>query len=409
MSDPSSFRVRSAAVLTALIVAAFAVVVAVGSRMLGVVELFHADGFALQVALALVGIAATFLLLGRDRSTGGGMVPRGSSPRNRWRVVLGCIVAFAVVTTALTIWQYRQNLYEGELLDNISLEEQRMGTLNALALGARLEEIDPQYRYATGDNRLTLTGAAAGVSSFSSTISPASGRLEELFGTPATSVWHLNKSTVPGLTELLGGRYHVTTAPGASDVVARHEVDGVTYCVTSEDACPIGFTARGYVLEEDVEALPMEQRAATLMQAPVVAREDEDLVARYAQRTYVGAVVGPVDFTRDVAPLVTDAQSRAVEGFWRDDRGFGFDVAATEPELVYISVPHDDGWSAYVDGRESPTVDSAGMTLLPVEAGRHEIRFAYETPGLRVGIWVTVASWLLCAALVARRVAHRHV
>jgi uncharacterized membrane protein YfhO len=116
-----------------------------------------------------------------------------------------------------------------------------------------------------------------------------------------------------------------------------------------------------------------------------------------------------VDFTRDVAPLVTDAQSRAVEGFWRDDRGFGFDVDATEPELVYISVPHDDGWSAYVDGRESPTVDSAGMTLLPVEAGRHEIRFAYETPGLRVGIWVTVASWLLCAALVARRVAHRHV
>lgn len=409
MSDPSSFRVRSAAVLAALIVAAFAVVVAVGSRMLGVVELFHADGFALQVALALVGIAATFLLLGRDRSTGGGMVPRGSSPRNRWRVVLGCIAAFAVATTALTIWQYRQNLYEGELLDNISLEEQRMGTLNALALGARLEEIDPQYRYATGDNRLTLTGAAAGVSSFSSTISPASGRLEELFGTPATSVWHLNKSTVPGLTELLGGRYHVTTSPGASDVVARHEVDGVTYCVTSEDACPIGFTARGYVLEEDVEALPMEQRAATLMQAPVVAREDEDLVARYAQRTYVGAVVGPVDFTRDVAPLVTDAQSRAVEGFWRDDRGFGFDVDATEPELVYISVPHDDGWSAYVDGRESPTVDSAGMTLLPVEAGRHEIRFAYETPGLRVGIWVTVASWLLFAALVARRVAHRHV
>ena len=409
MSDPSSFRVRSAAVLAALIVAAFAVVVAVGSRMLGVVELFHAGGFALQVALALVGIAATFLLFGRDRSTGGGMVPRGSSPRNRWRVVLGCIAAFAVATTALTIWQYRQNLYEGELLDNISLEEQRMGTLNALALGARLEEIDPQYRYATGDNRLTLTGAAAGVSSFSSTISPASGRLEELFGTPATSVWHLNKSTVPGLTELLGGRYHVTTSPGASDVVARHEVDGVTYYVTSEDACPIGFTARGYVLEEDVEALPMEQRAATLMQAPVVAREDEDLVARYAQRTYVGAVVGPVDFTRDVAPLVTDAQSRAVEGFWRDDRGFGFDVAATEPELVYISVPHDDGWSAYVDGRESPTVDSAGMTLLPVEAGRHEIRFAYETPGLRVGIWVTVASWLLCAALVARRVAHRHV
>ena len=409
MSDPSSFRVRSAAVLAALIVAAFAVVVAVGSRMLGVVELFHADGFALQVALALVGIAATFLLLGRDRSTGGGMVPRGSSPRNRWRVVLGCIVAFAVVTTALTIWQYRQDLYEGELLDNISAEEQRMGTLNALALGARLEEVDPQYRYATGDNRLTLTGAAAGVSSFSSTISPASGRLEELFGTPATSVWHLNKSTVPGLTELLGGRYHVTTSPGASDVVARHEVDGVTYCVTSEDACPIGFTARGYVLEEDVEALPMEQRAATLMQAPVVAREDEDLVARYAQRTYVGAVVSPVDFTRDVAPLVTDAQSRAVEGFWRDDRGFGFDVAATEPELVYISVPHDDGWSAYVDGRESPTVDSAGMTLLPVEAGRHEIRFAYETPGLRVGIWVTVASWLLCAALVARRAAHRHV
>ena len=402
MGDPSSFRVKSSAMMAALIVIAFAAVVVVGSQVIGAVELFHADRFALQVALALAGIVATFLLFGRDRSVGDGMARRGPSPANRWRVASGCVAAFAVATTALTIGQYRQNLYEGELLDNISVEEQRMGTLNALALGARLEGMDPQYRYATGDNRLTLTGAAAGVSSFSSTISPATGRLEELYGTPATSVWHLNKSTVPGLTELLGGRYHVTTSPGAREVVAQHEVGGVTYYVTSEDACPIGFTARSYVLKEDAEALPMDQRAATLMQTPAVAREDEGLVARYAQRAYVGAVVGTADFTHDIAPLISDAQSRAVKNFWRSNRGFGFDVAATEPELVYISVPHDDGWSAYVDGRETPTVDSAGMTLLPVEAGRHEVRFTYETPGLRMGVWVAVASWLLFAALVSR-------
>lgn len=280
-----------------------------------------------------------------------------------------------------------------------------MGTLNALALGTQLNEIDPQYRYATGDNRLTLTGEAAGVSSFSSTVSSASGRLDELFGTPATNVWHLNKSTVPGLTELLGGRYHVTTSPGADEVVTQHEVGGTTYYVTSENACPIGFTAPSYVLKQDVEELPVEQRAATLMQTPVVASEDEKLVAGYAQRSYLGAV----DFSQDIAPLIADAQSRAVEGFWRDDHAFGFDVEAAEPELVYLSVPHDDGWSAYVDGLETPTVDSAGMTLLPVEAGKHVVRFVYETPGLRIGVWVSIGSWLLFAVLVAWRIAHRHV
>ena len=304
MDEPQAFNVRASSIVAAALVLVFVGIVVVGSQVIGTVSLFHADRFAVHAALALAGICATYLLLCRASKSGAAVVAGCSLPR----VALACIAAFSVATTALTLWQYKQNLYEGELLDNISADEQHMGTLNALALGTELAEIDPQYRYATGDNRLTLTGFAAGVSSFSSTVSSASGRLDELFGTPATNVWHLNKTSVSGLAELLGGKYHVTTSPDAGEVVAQHEVGGVTYHVVEGDACPIGFTTRNYILREDVEALPVEQRAVALMQASVVSAESEALVVPYARRVQPDGM----DLSQTVAQLTARSCSHSV-------------------------------------------------------------------------------------------------
>lgn len=385
MDKPEDFNPRVATIVSATLVATFVAVVVVGSQVIGVVSLFHADRFALYSALALGGVGVAYPLLRK---------PSAADSYAHDMRLLACIAVFAVASTSLTLYFYRQNLYVGELLDNIAPEEQRMGTLGSIELGTQLKTLDPQYRYATGDNQLTLTGEAAGLSSFSSTISPASGRFDELFDTPATNVWHLNKSTVPGLSELLGGRFHIATQPAGKDVVDQHQVGETTYYVVAQDACPLGFACDTYVLQEDVEALPVDQRTIAFMQAPVVAAKDESAVSDYATRV----TTRELDLTQPIAQLVSKTQGRAVHDFWRNDSGFGFAVDAQKHELVYLSIPHDSGWTAYVDGTQAATVDSAGMILLPVDAGTHEVTFVYTTPGLHVGIMASLAS---CAVFVA--------
>lgn len=384
VDTPDEYRVRSSVRICLGLVAAFVSVVILGSAA-GIVELFHPDRFALYVGIAVAGLGVAALLFARQK-TGTPLMPLA-------------IAVASIVSTALTLHFYRQNLITGELLNKISVEEQNMGTLNALELGTQLQTHDAQYRYATGDNRLTLTGNAAGTSSFSSTVSAASGQLDELFDTPASSVWHLNKATVPGLTELLAGRYHITTDPQGKETVDQHVVNGTTYYVTSEDALPLGVLYDRYVTLEDVAELPLEQRALALLQAPAIADANTRAVEGYAKC----ASTGDLDLSEPVDVLVDRAAPHGVEDFWRNDYGFGFTTDAGTPCLAYLAIPHDAGWTAYVDGSKYDLViDSAGMMVLPLTAGAHEVRFAYTTPGLTMGIVGSAASWATFIVLCVR-------
>lgn len=394
---PSDYDVRTSARVVIGFVAALTLIVVVGSLIPGVELLFHADRFALYVTISLVGVGITswfFGQLGQDFPT------RGSNSPHRMTLVV-LIAVFAVGTTSLELYLLRQGLYTGELLENISLEEQEMGTLNAIELGTQLQALNPQYRYATGDNRLTLTGEGIGVSSFCSTISTATTRFEVLFDTPDTKVWHLNKSTVPGLVELLGGKYRITRDGTSGAIETTHRVGSHTYYVIANEAMPLGVIYDQYVLYDDVEKLPLEQRALAMLQAPVVEDGDEDAVLGFATRV----TTSELDLHQSTDSLIRAAKPRAVEEFWRNDYGFGFVSDTDLPALVYLAVPHDSGWTALVDGSEHVIVDSAGMMVLPLDAGAHEVEFRYETPGLRVGLAI---STIACLAFVGLSLALKH-
>lgn len=374
VNNPEEFDVGSSARIIAGCVCVLVLITVLASSVLGANLLFHPERFFFYVGIALSGIGLTAFFARRVQTS-------FSS-----RASIAFICAFAIGSTALTLHFYRQNLLTGELLNNISAEEQHMGTLNAIELGTQLQELDSQYRYATGDNRLTLTGKAVGVSSFSSTICSATSRLETFFDSPATNVWHLNKSTIPGLSELLGAKYRIVTNVEKNDeIVNQHIVDGKTYYVVAKEALPLGALYEHYQRYEDAFSLPVEQRAQALLQAPVVSEEDEHVLAGYT--------------------LAAQAEEspRTVQNFWRNDYGFGFNATCEKPMLAYVSVPHDDGWSCSVDGVQTTIVDSAGMMLVPLDSGEHEVAFSYATPGLRIGIAVSAIAWLLFAALAARR------
>lgn len=62
-------------------------------------------------------------------------------------------------------------------------------------------------------------------------------------------------------------------------------------------------------------------------------------------------------------------------------------------KVLFMTIPFDAGWSAYVNGSESHIIrliDGSFMGLMFGENGEYTVEFKYECPGLKIGIWVSV-------------------
>ncbi|WP_291290436.1 YfhO family protein [Enorma sp.] len=66
---------------------------------------------------------------------------------------------------------------------------------------------------------------------------------------------------------------------------------------------------------------------------------------------------------------------------------------SAEPSTIFLSIPYDDGWQAYVDGNPV-SIKELGQTFMGIEvsAGSHEIKLVYTTPGLHLGAGLSLAG-----------------
>lgn len=63
-----------------------------------------------------------------------------------------------------------------------------------------------------------------------------------------------------------------------------------------------------------------------------------------------------------------------------------------EDNLLFFSVPYEEGWKAYVNGEEVE-IEKVNISFMAVKVKGHEkseIRFEYSTPGLTVGLIITI-------------------
>ena len=75
-------------------------------------------------------------------------------------------------------------------------------------------------------------------------------------------------------------------------------------------------------------------------------------------------------------------------------------VSLENPGILQISLPYSAGWTAWVDGEEAELFRCGGMYMgLRLDAGAHRVELRYETPGLRVGAWISLAGALIALAL----------
>ena len=67
-------------------------------------------------------------------------------------------------------------------------------------------------------------------------------------------------------------------------------------------------------------------------------------------------------------------------------------IEVQEAGRLIFSIPYEEGWTLYVDGKEMETLDFKDTFLsVYLEEGQHEIELKYMTPGLRLGVMISIS------------------
>ncbi len=76
-----------------------------------------------------------------------------------------------------------------------------------------------------------------------------------------------------------------------------------------------------------------------------------------------------------------------------DNRVSG-DITVSENKLLCLSLPYSEGWTAYVDGKET-LIQKTDLSFMGIELspGTHRIELRYFTPHLAVGIALSILGW----------------
>ncbi len=186
------------------------------------------------------------------------------------------------------------------------------------------------------------------------------------------------------------------------------KMDGYKYIETmeghriyeNENYIGYGFSYDHYMTYDLCESYSGNDRAKMMLKAILLTDEQ---IEKYG---YMLENIGDEEyiFTSDTQ-MAIDCNLRnetAAISFKTDKNKFTATVQRDKPNLVFFSIPYDEGWTAYVNGVETQIEKvNVGFMAVAVDSGVSEIEFCYETPGLKLGILVSSAAAIVLIAYVA--------
>ena len=264
-----------------------------------------------------------------------------------------------------------------------------------------LELPSEQYRLNNTMNLISMAAHVAGFTNQTSTNANSIIEFEDLFDY-YHNVAGMPKNDIPGLAELLGGKYYLMYEETAGTVVDTYETDLGTVYLMERGACPIGFAVDSYITIDELKSLPVNQRAIALLDSAVI---DEADVTKEIKNDLKHNTADDIDFDTSIDDYVTEHTYGSVLGFTKDGHGMKCVTGYDKDTYVYFSVPYDEGWKATVDGIQTDIIKSGGMMLIKVSAGNHNVEFTYGTPGFKIGLIIAAVGWcgFIALMLMARR------
>ena len=182
------------------------------------------------------------------------------------------------------------------------------------------------------------------------------------------------------------------------------DVDGYAL-YRNDNYVPMGFTYDYYVTEATYQTSIKTLRSNLLMRALVLEDEDVEKYSSYLTELSEDMLndLHYDSYTQDCA----DRRAHSCSVFQMNNAGFHAEITLDKANLVFFSVPYDDGFTAYVNGEKTDIlrVDEGLMAVL-CPAGASSIDFVYQAAGLsasRVVTAVAIPVWVVYVAYFVRR------
>ncbi len=153
---------------------------------------------------------------------------------------------------------------------------------------------------------------------------------------------------------------------------------------------PMGFTYDYYITSDIMNKVSTDERSKMMLKGILL--EDEQQIVRHSDILTPlpdGYALSVADYADDCA----DRRNQSARSFTTDNRGFISEITLDRENLVFFSVPYDDGFTATVNGEPAEIeLVNKGFMAVRCKAGDNVIRFTYMTPGLINGIWLSLAA-----------------
>ena len=168
------------------------------------------------------------------------------------------------------------------------------------------------------------------------------------------------------------------------------------YVYENDYYIPMGFTYDYFMTEEETEDHTRQTVERSLLRTLILSEED-------AEKYGDVITAAPDDMLRglDQSEYISDCirkRKNACSEFSYNSEGFNAKISLDKSKLVFFSVPYDDGWKAYVNGKPADVIRANfGFMAVKCDSGENEITFEYETPGLKAGVIISIGGIILLA------------
>ena len=154
---------------------------------------------------------------------------------------------------------------------------------------------------------------------------------------------------------------------------------------------PMGFAYDTYLPREKAEKLAKSARERIMMDSLIF--EDKEHEHKYSFMDTCSLKEPGKTNKKDYVRFCNKKRQHASSSFSYDEHGFTSEISLDKPMMVFFSVPYSKGWTAEVNGR-SVDVErvNEGFMAVPAETGDNTIIFRYRTPGLDMGIIISLTG-----------------
>lgn len=156
---------------------------------------------------------------------------------------------------------------------------------------------------------------------------------------------------------------------------------------------PMGWVYDYYCTSEEYNRTTESYRARLMLQGICLSDEQiEKYSSNMLEHDQINSFLSQTTMEEDIELL----RNNCADSFVVTNTGFESSITLDKANLVFYSVPYDEGWSATVNGKEVAVERvNSGFMAVYAEAGENNIVFKYTTPGLHAGLIISVVSLVL--------------